>query len=119
MTTGDTLIGCDLRQLFEGGSATGLSDSELLQRFLRRDGGSAAAFEALLTRHGPAVWSTCRRHCRSGQGEDVFQATFLILVRRAGLLHVKGSLTPWLVEVARRTALKDRTGERRRWFRES
>src|SRR5271165_6261651 len=105
MATGNFAIGCDLKQLFEAGSATGLSDGELLERFLRRDGGSAAAFEALLTRHGPAVWSACRRHGQPGLADDVFQATFLILVRRAGMLRVDGSLTPWLVEVARRTAL--------------
>ena len=119
MASGNTAIGCELRQLFEAGTATGLSDGELLDRFLRRDEGSASAFEALLTRHGPAVWSTCRRHGPPALAEDVFQATFLILVRRAGMLRVDGSLTPWLTEVARRTALKAKTAEQRRWARES
>jgi RNA polymerase sigma factor (sigma-70 family) len=119
MTSAHTAIGCDLRQLFEAGSATGQSDGELLERFLRRDGGSAPAFEALLTRHGPAVWAACRRHARPALAEDVFQATFLILVRRAATLRMDGSLAAWLVEVARRTALKAGKAEQRRWAREA
>ncbi len=108
----------DLRRLFDAGSLAGLTDRELLDRFLRRDNGSSAAFEAILTRHGPAVWSACHLHGPAAWAEDAFQATFLILFRRAGTLRVSGSLAPWLVEVARRTALKAGTAERRRRIRE-
>jgi RNA polymerase sigma factor (sigma-70 family) len=108
----------DLRRLFDVGAVTGMTDSELLERFLRRDSGSSAAFEAILTRHGPAVWSACNLHGPAAWAEDVFQATFLILIRRAGVLRLSGSLAPWLVEVARRTALKAGTAERRRRMRQ-
>ncbi len=90
----------------------------MLDRFLRRDSGSSAAFEAILTRHGPAVWCACHLHGPAAWAEDAFQATFLILFRRAGTLRISGSLAPWLVEVARRTALKAGTAERRRRIRE-
>ena len=118
MASPSAAIEGDLRRLFDAGSFTGLTDRELLDRFLRRDGGSAAAFEAILTRHGPAVWSACNLHGPAAWAEDVFQATFLILLRRAETLRVSGSLAPWLVEVARRTVLKARTADRRRQARE-
>jgi RNA polymerase sigma factor (sigma-70 family) len=118
MATTSAAITGDVRRLFDSGSLTGLTDGELLDQFLSRDGGSAAAFEAILTRHGPAVWSACNLHGPAALAEDAFQATFLILFRRAGTLRVSGSLAPWLVEVARRTALKAGTAERRRRARE-
>ena len=103
MASTSAAIEGDLRRLFDVG-ATGLTDNELLERFLRCDSGSSAAFEAILTRHGPAVWSACNRHGPVDCSDDVFQATFLILIRRAEALWINGSLAPWLVEVARRTA---------------
>ena len=74
----------DLRQLFDAGSLAGLTDRELLDRFLRRDSSSSAAFEAILTRHGPAVWSACSLHGPAAWVEDAFQATFLILIPPRG-----------------------------------
>ena len=118
MASTNAAIEGDLRRLFDVGAVTGLTDKELLERFLRRDSGSSVAFEAILTRHGPAVWSACNLHGPAAWSEDVFQATFLILIRRAGALRINGSLAPWLIEVARRNALKAGTAERRRRMRE-
>ena len=71
----------DLDRIFRGESVTGLSDWQLLERYLeRRD---ETAFEALVTRHGSMVLGVCRRMLGgSPEAEDAFQATFLILVRR-------------------------------------
>ena len=118
MASTSAAIEGDLRRLFDVGAVAGLTDKELLERFLRRDSGSSAAFEAILTRHGPAVWSACHRHGPAAWSEDVFQATFLILIRRAEVLRINGSLAPWLLEVTRRTALKAGAAERRRRVRE-
>src|SRR5690606_9460911 len=75
------------------------SDVELLLRFAeRRDEG---AFEALLQRHGPAVWGLCRRALPTeADAEDVFQATFLELARKAGSLRRPASVGGWLFAVA-------------------
>jgi RNA polymerase sigma factor (sigma-70 family) len=83
------------------------SDAELLDQFLvRRD---EAAFAALVQRHGPMVMGVCRRRLRHhGDAEDAFQATFLVLVRKAVSLTGQSSIAPWLHGVAQRTALKAR-----------
>ena len=90
--------------LHEGAGPT---DSQLLESFLcRREG---AAFEALLRRHGPMVLSVCRRVLRNAHdAEDAFQATFLVLVRKAGSLRSRELLANWLYGVAYRTAMKAR-----------
>ena len=82
-------LGAALRQinrLFGGGTVTGLSDAQLLDRFLaERD---AASFEALVARHGPMVPTVCRGVLRDpNDAEDAFQATFLILVKKAGTIR--------------------------------
>ena len=96
-----------LRKLV-GSPAAEDSDGQLLERFLaQRD---EAAFAALLARHGPMVWSVCRRLLpQSHDAEDAFQATFLVLVRRARSLDRRGSLAAWLHGVARRVALRARS----------
>ena len=73
-----------LRDLFVGGTAVGLSDGELLRRYAAsRD---ESAFAALVARHGPMVAATCRAVLRDHHdAEDAFQATFLVLARKAGL----------------------------------
>jgi RNA polymerase sigma factor (sigma-70 family) len=90
-----------------------LSDSHLLQCFASR--GDAAAFEALVRRHGPLVLAVCRRLLGDVHAaEDAFQAVFLVLARRAGALARPESLGPWLHGVAARTALKARGRAARR-----
>src|SRR5687768_2285102 len=83
------------------------TDGELLTRFLaRRD---EAAFEVLVRRHGPMVLAVCRRALGcSADAEDAFQATFLVLLRKAPGLTSRPTLGDWLHGVARHTALKAR-----------
>ena len=86
------------------GTATGLTDSELLDQYNARraesaDAATAAemAFAALVDRHGAMVWGVCRRVLGDvHEAEDAFQATFLVLVRKAGSVRVNGSLGRWL-----------------------
>src|SRR5262245_37213504 len=93
--------------------ASDQSDGELLARFAAS--GDGAAFAALLGRHGPLVLSVCRRLLGHRQdAEDAFQATFLVLVSRAGAISNRESLGSWLYRVAHRTAMKARAVEVRR-----
>ncbi len=120
-STGD--VGRHLRQLFGAGSSIGLTDGQLLDRYISacRRGEREAAFETILTRHGSTVLSVCRQVLGDGHAaEDAFQATFLVLVRRAASLRLRegGSLGAWLHGVAYRTSLKARKGAARRRARE-
>ena len=103
----------DLARIFRGETVSGLSEWQLLERYLdRRD---EAAFEALVTRHTPMVLGVCRRMLGDpGDVEDAFQATFLVLVRRAGQLGPRDAIGPWLHGVAVRVALRARTRAARR-----
>src|SRR5689334_6858862 len=80
----------------------GPSDGELLERFRsRRD---EAAFEALLRRHGPMVWGVCRRMLpNSADVEDAFQATFLVLLRKAAAVDPPQMVGNFLYGVAYHT----------------
>src|SRR5688572_27383204 len=85
----------------------GLSDGALLECYVRR--GDEASFEALLRRHGPMVLGVCRRVLRNdADAEDAFQATFLVLARKAGSIRPGGLVGNWLYGVAHTTALKAR-----------
>jgi RNA polymerase sigma factor (sigma-70 family) len=90
-----------------------LSDGELLRRFsAERD---PAAFESLVARYGPLVWSVCRRTLHNREdAEDAFQATFLILLNHADSIRQRKSLGSWLFGVARRVAKKSLRAEYRR-----
>jgi DNA-directed RNA polymerase specialized sigma24 family protein len=84
------------------------SDEELLERFIGRQEG--AAFEALVRRHGPLVLGVCRRVLGNlHDAEDAFQATFLVLVRKASTIGRRELLRNWLYGVALRTALETRS----------
>ncbi len=89
------------------------TDGQLLGRFVReRD---EAAFLALVQRHGPMVLGVCRRVLAQAQdAEDAFQATFLVLVRKAHAVAHGDRLSGWLYGVAVRTASKLKVREARR-----
>jgi RNA polymerase sigma factor (sigma-70 family) len=95
----------------------GPTDGELLGRFVAR--GDGPAFAELLRRHGPMVLSTCRRLLRHEQdAEDAFQATFLVLARKAASVVPREAVGGWLYGVACRTAQAARGRRRRREARE-
>jgi RNA polymerase sigma factor (sigma-70 family) len=110
----------DLGLLAEGEATAGLSDEALLERFLdARDELAERAFTALVHRHGPMVRGVCRRVLRDpADASDAFQATFLVLARRAGSVRVGGSLAPWLHGVSVRVARRVRAVTLRRNGRE-
>ena len=102
-----------INRLFAGGAVTGFSDAQLLERFV--SGHDAAAFEALVARHGPMVLSVCRGILRDpNDAEDAFQATFLILVKKSGTLRGHEALGPWLYRVAHRVAIRANAAAARR-----
>jgi RNA polymerase sigma factor (sigma-70 family) len=93
------------------------TDAALLERFVARR--EEAAFEALVRRHGPMVLGLCRRLLADVQdAEDAFQATFLVLVRKAGSLRQGKLLAGWLYRVAHRIAVRARVVAARRRGRE-
>src|SRR5215471_10929511 len=115
-------LGAALRQinrLFADGVITGLSDAQLLERFLSH--GDAESFEALVGRHGPMVLSVCRGILRDPHdAEDAFQATFLVLARTGGTIRSRDALAGWLHRVAHRVASQANAalGRRRRLERQ-
>jgi RNA polymerase sigma factor (sigma-70 family) len=111
MTTED--IGEVVQLLCEG---AGLTDGQLLETFIaHRD---EAAFAALVRRHGPMVWGVCRRLLSHHDAEDAFQATFLVLLRKAASIVPKENVGNWLYGVARQTAMNARATAARRKARE-
>src|SRR2546423_10184395 len=93
--------------------AAALDDGQLLERFVQhRD---ETAFAALVARHGPLVLGVCRRVLRHQQDtEDAFQATFVVLARKARSICKQTSLASWLYKVAYRIALRARAANVRR-----
>src|SRR6266702_3674595 len=90
------------------------SDGALIERFIQhRD---EAAIAELVHRHGPMVWTVCRQILpEPHDAEDAFQATFLVLVRKARSIKRRDSLKSWLYGVAYRIAIRARSaGSRRR-----
>jgi RNA polymerase sigma factor (sigma-70 family) len=98
-------------------ASTGLSDGQLLSRYVTtRD---AAAFETLVRRHGPMVLGVCRRLLPNlHDAEDAFQATFLVLVRKAMTITPRDAVGSWLYGVAYRAAQKVRVAAARRRSKE-
>src|SRR5262245_46193650 len=75
------------------------TDAELLQRFI--DTRDDAAFSLLVRRHGGMVLGVCRRVLRNGaDADDAFQATFLVLARKAGSIQPRSLVGNWLYGVA-------------------
>jgi RNA polymerase sigma factor (sigma-70 family) len=102
-----------LRHLIGTAPAAGLSDGQLLERFLTdRD---ETAVEVLVRRYGPLVFGVCRRVLHNAHAaEDVFQAAFLVLMRKAPALDRSRPLGSWLYTVAYRLALNARAQQLRR-----
>ncbi|WP_406697333.1 sigma-70 family RNA polymerase sigma factor [Singulisphaera sp. Ch08] len=105
-----------LQSLFQVGTISNLTDGQLLERFHSRRGAMAeAAFEALVERHGAMVLGVCRRILADPHdADDAFQATFLILVQRAGSIRVDDSLGRWLYGVSSRVAIRAKAQAARR-----
>ena len=102
-----------LRDLFSNGTATGQTDGQLLTRYANCNDGSA--FEALVMRHGPMVVATCRAVLKHEHDiEDAFQASFLVLARKAGSVRAEKALGGWLHRVAYRIAVQAKNESERR-----
>jgi RNA polymerase sigma factor (sigma-70 family) len=107
-----------LQTFFEEGTVAGLSDGQLLGRFVERR--EEAALEALVRRHGPMVWGVCRRVLQDHHdAEDAFQATFFVLARRAASILPREKVGNWLYGVAYQTARKARATRAKRRLREA
>lgn len=97
-----------LRHALDSPAADGASDGALLERYAHRQ--EEAAFAELLERHGPMILGVCRRYLgNSPDADDAFQATFLVLVRKAGSIAKSESIGSWLYGVAYRIALRAKT----------
>ena len=91
-------------------------DADLLCRFLAND---ETAFAELVRRHGRLVWAACRNLTRSdAEADDAFQATFLVLIRKANTIRDAGKLSSWLHGVAYKVCAKSRQASKRRATRE-
>lgn len=94
-----------------------LSDGQLLQHFI--DQQDESAFDVLVRRHGPLVWGVCSRTVGHRQdAEDAFQATFLVLARKAASIQRRELLANWLHGVAHRTSMRVKSTARRRLMKE-
>jgi RNA polymerase sigma factor (sigma-70 family) len=110
-------VGGPIARLFGEGTASGEDEGELLRRFA--NGRDPVALEVLVARHGPMVLGVCRRVLGNRHSsEDAFQATFLVLARRAGSIRDPDRLGPWLHGVAHRVAVRARADLAKRVARE-
>src|SRR2546421_11780145 len=106
-----------VRQMAASEGLAGTTDGQLLERFSTRQ--EEAAFAALLHRHGPMVLGVARRVLRQQQdAEDVLQAAFLILARKASSIRKRESVGSWLHGVAYRLAIEAKGQRTRRQARE-
>ncbi len=98
--------------------AADMTDAELLDSFTARH--DEAAFKALVLRYGPMVWGVCLRVLQNlHDAEDAFQATFLVLARKAARVKPRERVGHWLYGVAYRAALKARSRAARRRAKET
>jgi RNA polymerase sigma factor (sigma-70 family) len=106
----------NIQTLFDAGAIGELTDRQLLERLKADDrDASELAFAVLVQRHGPMVFHACCSIVRNRhEAEDAFQATFLILFRKAGSLWLHDSIGPWLYGVACRVASCARSAAIRR-----
>lgn len=106
-------LGAVFQQMIRPLSGSGATDRQLLERFARAH--DQDAFTMLMRRYAELVMGVCRRVLRREQdAEDVFQAVFLVLARRAGSVRWNESIGGWIYEVSCRLALKARAGALRR-----
>jgi RNA polymerase sigma factor (sigma-70 family) len=106
-------VEAQLGRLFAAGTLTGLTDAQLLERFASR--GDELAFEAMMARHASLVLGVCRNVLRDpNDTEDAFQATFLVLARKARSIRTGNTLGSWLCRVAYRIAVRAGAESRRR-----
>ena len=106
-----------LDRILNRGTVADFGEGDLLEQFVAN--ADEAAFEALVCRHGPMVLGVCRRVLRHEQDiEDAFQATFLVLVRRARSIRDRERVGQWLHGVAHRVAVRARANAARRRVRE-
>jgi RNA polymerase sigma factor (sigma-70 family) len=106
-----------LRNITIREDGAGLTDGQLLGHFV--DFRDEVAVAALVRRHGPMVWAACLRVLRNQHdAEDAFQATFLVLLRKAASVVPREMLANWLYGVANQTSLKARATRTKRRSRE-
>lgn len=106
-----------LRRIVSQQHANGMTDGRLLELFLNHK--DEAAFAALVHRHGPMVLAVCRRVLHNlHDAEDAFQATFLVLVRKAASIRPREMVAHWLHGVAYRTSLEARRAMAKRQAKE-
>ena len=97
--------------------AVALKQLRLMERFVAD--ADADAFARLVQRHGPTVLGVCRQILRQEHdAEDAFQATFLVLSRKASSIRAAEALPNWLYGVARRLAIRSKSAAARRQARE-
>jgi RNA polymerase sigma factor (sigma-70 family) len=113
-------FGRQVKSLYHLGVVGALSDGDLLGRFLERPGEAAElAFSALVERHGSMVLHVCRSILGDDHdAQDAFQATFLVLVRRASSIRNRDSVASWLYGTALRVARFSKSESTRRRIRE-
>jgi RNA polymerase sigma factor (sigma-70 family) len=102
-----------IRQLTTARHDDDVPDRQLLERFARQRDGDA--FDALLKRHGPMVLGVCRSVLHDlHDAEDVFQAAFLLLAKKAGSIHRREAVSGWLYRVAYHLAVRAQANAARR-----
>lgn len=116
MTNQTTTFIQHLRQAMLLQDMAELTDGQLLECFIEHR--EEAAFAALVKRHGPMVWGVCHRLLNHHDAEDAFQASFLVLFRKAASIKPRVMVANWLYGVAHQAALHARRTVNRRMARE-